>query len=127
MKHKTWYKVGYKQFNTKDSIEIALPQPPRFQQKWQMSLVPYNDSAFKHMEKFLDGYFVANKYLNTITKDDTVNINRWIETVCTVVKNNPRTVQEAYKNQKSVSFDLIWKDLINSKDYATRKFEFTFQ
>ena len=79
------------------------------------------------MEKFLDGYFVANKYLNTITKDDTVNINRWIETVCTVVKNNPRTVQEAYKNQKSVSFDLIWKDLINSKDYATRKFEFTFQ
>ena len=127
MEHKSFYKVGYKQFNTTDSIKIALPQPPRFQQQWQMSLVPYNDSAFNHMKEFLGGYFVANKYLNTVTKDDTVNINRWIETVCTVVKNNPRTVQEAYRNQKSVSFDLIWKDLINSKDYATRKFEFTFQ
>ena len=126
MKHKTFYKVGYKQFINKDSIQIALPQPPRFQQQWQMSLVPYNDSAFNHMEKFLDGYFVAKKNLNTITKDDTVNINRWIKTVGTVINNNPRTVKEAYKNQKSVSFELIWKDLTTKLDYDTLKFEFQF-
>ena len=78
------------------------------------------------MEKFLDGYFVAKKNLNTIMKDDTVNINRWIKTVGTVINNNPRTVKEAYKNQKSVSFELIWKDLTTKLDYDTLKFEFQF-
>ena len=78
------------------------------------------------MEKFLDGYFVAKKYLNTITKDDTVNINRWIETVGTVINNNPRTVKEAYKNQKSVSFELIWKEMTTKLDYDTLKFDFQF-
>lgn len=111
MNSKYFSKRGYKTFANSFVKIIELPQPPRYAQEWNMRMTPRNNSAFKLLEKKLPNQWKEDMFLYTVTANDTIQIDRWIDSVSTTIKKNPLIVKDAFnvKETDTVSFTLEWK------------------
>lgn len=123
---KYFSKRGYKTFSTTFVKNIDLPQPPRYEQEWNMRMTPNNYDAFRLLQEKLPNHWKQDMYLYTVTADDTIQIDRWIDRVSTILEKNPIIVKDAFnvKETDPVSFSLEWKRLDQSKAYKKVQYNF---
>lgn len=109
-----------KVFQTAETINITLPQPPRVEQQWTMDMVPYNASAFGRFEKAFSQWKETFS-LYTTTQDDRTCIDAHINELIIDLETNFRKVESAGIDN---DFTLIWKELKGTTDYKSYTYKF---